>query len=272
MNACDPEIGAKIYSMVSYNGKRYDGIEGATILMQRQTEGIKLCVDLGMVVKVNIVMIPGINSEHIPELVRYVKGLGVYIVNILPLIPVEGTPFENVRAPTPLERRDLMDRCSLDAKMMRHCRQCRADAIGLLGEDRSQEFVHIGGCSRRGDGCGPSSAPIIPLESPRTHIAIASNGGSHVDAGFGNAHTFHIYAISSGSPELVRRVNVNLDRSVYGSDHRKHIEAIVDSLKDCNTVVVKEIGHLPSKILENIGIRVIISNGLIEDIARSSFD
>jgi nitrogen fixation protein NifB len=25
--------------------------------------------------------------------------------------------------------------------MMRHCRQCRADAVGLLGEDRGQEFT-----------------------------------------------------------------------------------------------------------------------------------
>ena len=25
--------------------------------------------------------------------------------------------------------------------MMRHCRQCRADAVGLLGEDRSAEFT-----------------------------------------------------------------------------------------------------------------------------------
>ena len=271
MNACDPEIGAKIYSMVSYDGKKYNGIEGATILMQRQTEGIKLCVELGMVVKVNIVMIPGINSDHIPDLVRYVKGLGAYIVNILPLIPVEGTPFENIRAPTPLERKDLMDRCALDAKMMRHCRQCRADAIGLLGEDRSQEFVHIGGCSRRGDGCGPSSIPIVPLDSTRTLIAVASNDGSTVDAGFGNAHSFYIYSITSGSHKLVRRADVNLNHSVSGSDHRKHIESIVDSIRDCNTVVVKEIGPLPSKVLENIGMRVIIFEGPIDDAVTSSF-
>ena len=25
--------------------------------------------------------------------------------------------------------------------MMRHCRQCRADAVGMLGEDRGQEFT-----------------------------------------------------------------------------------------------------------------------------------
>ena len=27
------------------------------------------------------------------------------------------------------------------ANLMRHCRQCRADAVGLLGEDRSDEFT-----------------------------------------------------------------------------------------------------------------------------------
>ena len=26
------------------------------------------------------------------------------------------------------------------ARLVRHCRQCRADAVGLLGEDRSDEF------------------------------------------------------------------------------------------------------------------------------------
>ena len=32
-------------------------------------------------------------------------------------------------------------RCEGEMNMMRHCRQCRADAVGLLGEDRSAEFT-----------------------------------------------------------------------------------------------------------------------------------
>ena len=28
-----------------------------------------------------------------------------------------------------------------DMNMMRHCRQCRADAVGLLGEDQGAEFA-----------------------------------------------------------------------------------------------------------------------------------
>ena len=35
----------------------------------------------------------------------------------------------------------MQDACAGDMNMMRHCRQCRADAVGLLGEDRGDEFT-----------------------------------------------------------------------------------------------------------------------------------
>ncbi len=262
MNSCDPEIGAKIYDSVSYNGTRYKGIEGARILLDRQLEGIEKCVDLGMVVKVNIVMIPGINDQHIPDLVKKVKSMGVYIVNILPLIPVEGTKFSDMRAPTPKERKDMMDRCSLDAKMMRHCRQCRADAIGLLGEDRSPEFVHIGGC---GSGCGPVETPQKDRSGrDESMVAVATTDGTHVDSGFGNASVFRIYSTDGRSVQMVREVQVDSSSSVSGGDHRKHIESIVDAIGDCGTVIVKEIGPLPTKVLTNLGIRIVISEADVD--------
>ena len=43
--------------------------------------------------------------------------------------------------PIPEELQDLQDACAGDMNMMRHCRQCRADAVGLLGEDRGEEFT-----------------------------------------------------------------------------------------------------------------------------------
>ena len=179
MNACDPDVGAEIYGSVRWDGRVLKGREGAELLIARQTEGIEKCAALGMLVKVNIVMVPGINDGHIPDLVKYVKGKGAYIVNILPLIPVEGTPFADLRAPTPEERREMMDRCSLDARMMRHCRQCRADAIGLLDQDRSQEFVNFGGC---GSGCGPqgqAAAPNVLFRDPNM-VAVATSDGVSV--------------------------------------------------------------------------------------------
>ena len=43
--------------------------------------------------------------------------------------------------PTAQELKALQDACEGEMNMMRHCRQCRADAVGLLGEDRSAEFT-----------------------------------------------------------------------------------------------------------------------------------
>jgi nitrogen fixation protein NifB len=45
------------------------------------------------------------------------------------------------RSPSPAELKALQDACEGDMNMMRHCRQCRADAVGLLGEDRGAEFT-----------------------------------------------------------------------------------------------------------------------------------
>ena len=269
MNACDPEIGAKVYSTIRYGGGSLTGIPAAELLISKQTEGIEKCSGLGMVVKVNIVMVPGINDSHIPDLVRYVKSHGAYLVNILPLIPVEGTPFASLKSPTPLERKRLMDECSVDARMMRHCRQCRADAIGLLGEDRSQEFVRISGCSGGcGSGCGPSQEPAAGLRKGAL-VAVASSDGESVDCGFGSAPSFYIYDISAEEPVLVRKADIDLSAQSSGEEHKAHIRSIVDSVKDCKHVVVLEIGPMPSKTLSNMGIEVVIESGNVSDALRS---
>jgi nitrogen fixation protein NifB len=263
MNASDPSVGGMVYDKVQWRGKTYHGAEGAGILLQNQLEGIKKCVDLGMVVKVNIVMIPGINTDHIPKLVKDVKALGVYIVNILPLIPVQGTKFSDRRAPTPEERKKLMDECELDVKMMRHCRQCRADAIGLLGEERSSEFAAMG-CQA---GCGPSpenSTPILIDEKGPIKMAIATSDGKNVDSGFGNAQRFDVYSVSSNGVKLIRTVTVDTSKQVAGEFHKDHIENTADLLGDCSVIVVKEIGPMPSKVLERRGKTVRISPGPIK--------
>lgn len=261
MNACDPEIGAKVYGSVIWKGKAMKGREAAEILIARQTEGIERCAALGMLVKVNIVMVPGVNDEHIPDLVKYVKARGAYIVNILPLIPVEGTPFENMRAPTPQERKEMMDRCSLDARMMRHCRQCRADAIGLLDQDRSQEFVHFSGC---GSGCGPTEPVPIRTRDPSL-VAVATVDGENVDSGFGNASVFRIYRVGNDGFEQVGEVRIDSSAPAAGGSHREHIRSIVDSLGDCGRVVVREIGDMPAKTLANLGISVTVADGTVAD-------
>lgn len=254
MNASDPSISEKIYQSVIWEGKRLKGREAAERLMENQLAGIKKAADLGMLVKVNVVMIPDINADHIPALVKKVKSLGAHIVNILPLIPVEGTAFENLRGPTAEERRKLMDLCETDAKMMRHCKQCRADAIGLLGQDRSAEFA---GCAGKGAECG-KQAPVIPGE---TLVAVATEDGVSVTGGFGNTREFRIYAVGGDSPRMVRKFSVDTGVEMVGKSHAEHISGIVSSLEGCSAVVVKEIGEAPLAQLSSKGITVTVADG-----------
>jgi nitrogen fixation protein NifB len=133
LNAIDPEIGAKIYQFVIYKGKRYTGIEAAKILLSQQLKGIEEAVKRHMIVKVNTVYIPGINEEHIPEIAKKVGEMGVYTFNVIPLIAQY--KFADIAPPTPEMKRKMQDECSKYLKQMRHCKRCRADAIGKLGED-----------------------------------------------------------------------------------------------------------------------------------------
>ena len=267
MNACDPEVSKDIYSSVIWEGRKLTGREAAERLLQSQIEGIEKCVALKMAVKINIVLIPGYNDAHIPELVKRVRDLGVYIVNILPLIPVDGTPFSDLRAPTPEERKRLMNLCSEDVKMMRHCRQCRADAIGLLDNDRSGEFVRENPC---GSGCGPSAGPNVRIEVPTaiSKVAVATESGTSVDAGFGNTRRFRVFSRTDSGFGYSEDIDVRTDMEVYGKTHSDHIASIVELLSGCDAVIVTEIGPRPASALAEAGKKVVIFEGPVDEALR----
>lgn len=138
LNAVDPDIGRDIYSFINYHGEKYTGREGVEILLENQLKGLRKAVELGMIVKVNTVLIPTVNDHHIIDIAKKVKEIGIYMQNIMPLIPQY--KFEDVAPPTPSEKRAIQDECNKIIKQMRHCRQCRADAIGRLGEDLQQKY------------------------------------------------------------------------------------------------------------------------------------
>lgn len=262
MNAVDADIGEKIYSTVFWGGERLKGKEAAERLIENQLEGIRKCVELGMLVKINIVMIPEVNDSHIPAIVKKVKDLGVYIINILPLIPVAGTKFEHLRAPTPEERKAMMDLCEQDAKMMRHCKQCRADAIGLLADDRSSEFILSDEC---GSVCGSGSGGtnVVFEERPDGEemlVAVASSDGAKTDSGFGNAKMFRVYASDGKTVRFIKDLTSPEGTPVAGEGHSKRIRSIINMLEGVSAVAVSEIGHMPEKMLLAKGIAIVITD------------
>jgi len=133
LNTLDPKVGAKIYSYVYYNGVKYTGETGAALLLANQLEGIRQAAELGMTIKVNTVVIPGVNEEQIPLISKKVRELGAFVMNLMPLIPQ--ADFAGVE-PLSSERMDeLRAENEKTIGQFKHCRQCRADAVGLIGQD-----------------------------------------------------------------------------------------------------------------------------------------
>jgi len=129
INAVDSQVGKKIYFWVSYQGNIYRGEEAASLLIAKQFSGIRKAVDAGLTIKVNTVLIPGINDGQMLEIARLIKEVGVKLMNIMPLIPMG--KMRNWPAPTCDELRMKRQECEKIIPQFRRCEQCRADIVYL---------------------------------------------------------------------------------------------------------------------------------------------
>ncbi|MDQ7092275.1 radical SAM protein [Desulfosporosinus sp. PR] len=130
INTLDEKVGAKIYSYIRWQGKTLIGPNAARILIDNQLLGMELASEAGMTLKINTVLIPGVNDKLLYSLGLEIKKRGAHIHNIVPMIPQ--AKFAHLKAPS----KELMENCRNTIgkilPQMRHCQQCRADAIGLL--------------------------------------------------------------------------------------------------------------------------------------------
>ncbi|MCC5467031.1 nitrogenase cofactor biosynthesis protein NifB [Pelosinus baikalensis] len=250
VNCLDPNIGARLYKVVNYEGKSYTGVAGAELMIQNQLKGIAYLVEHGVLVKINIVMVKGINDHHIPEVVKKMKELGVFITNIMPLIPAPGSAFEKFPQTSMKEINEMRDLCQLQMQQMRHCKQCRADAVGLLGNDRSNEF--------RMTKPEPEKSVFLAKQIGKEYkIAVTSKHGKLVDQHFGHATEFLIYQVNDKSFTLVERRKVEQYCSGASecddSDSKEgRKNAAIQAIEDCNAVLTMRIGyHGQQRLLEH---------------------
>src|ERR1035437_5397432 len=168
INAIDPVITAKIYKWVRFNKRIYRGEEGAAILLERQLACIPKLKARGITVKINSIIIPGINEDHIADVAQKCAELGADVINCIPLIPTAETPFYEVPQPDAKMIFRVRNLSSKYLKIMSHCARCRADAAGLLGQDLSETHVLLKEYSSRAEEMNTTSRP---------YVAVATNEG-----------------------------------------------------------------------------------------------
>ncbi|MBP5462143.1 MAG: radical SAM protein [Lachnospiraceae bacterium] len=131
VNAVDPNIQSKINKRIVYHGEVITGVEAAKILIHNQLSGIRKVAKSGTIIKVNTVLVPGVNDSHIEEIAATVKAAGATMYNIIPLIPQN--EMKDRRAPTCEELNAAREQAELHINVFRHCQHCRADACGVPG-------------------------------------------------------------------------------------------------------------------------------------------
>lgn len=249
VNAVDPDIGAQIYSWVRFGKKVYRKRQAAEILLDRQLATIKALKQRGIIVKVNTIVVPGINDHHVLDVAKKMAELGVDVQNCMAMYPNAESPFADIPEPS----RDLMTEIQAKARQvipqMMHCTRCRADAVGLLGSDRSAEFH---GCLARNAEGSISCSPEKP------YVAVATLEGVLVNQHLGHAYKFQIWGRSGDAFELVEE----RDAPQVGDGDARWLE-LVSTLKDCRAVLVSALGRTPRKFLMEHDIVPVEMSGFI---------
>ncbi|MFZ5776363.1 MAG: radical SAM protein [Thermodesulfobacteriota bacterium] len=251
VNAVDPAIGEKVYGWVRDGNMVLRGRRGAELLLSRQLAAIAALKRHGITVKINTIVIPGINDHHVLEIAAKMKELGADLLNCMALFPNVDTPFADIPEPSKEQIAEIRQAAEQFLPQMRHCTRCRADAVGLLGEDRSGEM--------RGCLSACAATPAMPAEE-RPYVAVATMEGILVNQHLGEAHRFQIYEPEGEGFRLV----AERPAPQTGGGLQRWI-SLARSLNDCRAVLVSSLGESPREILTKSGVRPVTMSGFIAD-------
>ncbi|MDX9964035.1 NifB/NifX family molybdenum-iron cluster-binding protein, partial [Desulfobacter postgatei] len=272
INAVDPEVGAKIYSWVR-DGKHSVGpAQGAKLVLERQLAAVEGLKERNIMVKVNSILLPGINDDHMIAVAEKMGEMGVDIFNIMPNFPTKGSNFENMEEPGKDVVKELRKAAQVFVPQMTHCKRCRADAVGLLDDPLNQKLMD----RLTYHATAPVPFPNAPKychetpgededmyafndTGPRPYVALATREGALINQHLGEAEELHIYDLNQDTPTFVE---IRVLPKPGGGDARW--QNLARAIKDCHTILVSGVGQTPKKVLGTMGFTIHEVNGMID--------
>ena len=133
VNALRMETARKLYSNIQYHGKVLPSEEGIPLLLDSQRMGVQRAAAAGIAVKINTVLVPGINDQETEPIAQAARRWGAVLMNLMPLIPQAA--LSDSPAPTPNMMHEYRSAAAKSLPQFTHCKQCRADACGIPGQE-----------------------------------------------------------------------------------------------------------------------------------------
>jgi nitrogen fixation protein NifB len=257
VNAVDPEIGAQIYAWVRDERAIYRNEAAASLLWERQKQAIAALKNNGVIVKINTIVVPGINDAHTEDVAIEMRALGADIMNCIPLYPVKDTPFADREQLGAEPMRRLRKTVQDYLPQMEHCTRCRADAVGLLGEPQRDDLVTLmRACA---DGTFDSQ--------DRPYVAVASMEGFLVNQHLGEATRLWVFGPGDPNPRLI-----DTRATPEPGDGMGRWRELAQAIQDCRAVIVGGIGRKPRWALEKAGLKVVEASGLISQAVSTLYE
>lgn len=249
INTVNPAVGAKIYKWVRFGDRVYRGLDGAELLLARQREAMERLKQTKILVKVNTIVLPGINDGEIAAVAAEVRASGAEIMNTMAMVPVAGTPFELLGEPPPVMMAAARLSAGRELPQMSHCARCRADACGFIGE-AAQGMPD------------PKEFALLPSKpgKDRPYVAVASREGMLVNQHVGEAARFHVFA-----EENMAYVPIATREAPDSGSGIKRWLDLAELLRDCRALLTTGVGAAPRRVLTGSGLEVIEMEGLIEE-------
>jgi nitrogen fixation protein NifB len=257
MNTVDPEVGGQIYRWVRDGKQLYRGREAGELILARQLASIAGLKERGITVKINTILVPGVTLDGIAEVANRAAELGADTMNNVPLFPVAGTPFGELRAPTPAEIATARRDAETHITQMTHCQRCRADAVGKLGDEHGEEAINR----------------LLAAKAPakeRPYVAVCSQEGYLVNQHLGGADNVLIYENANIDGRITPRL-IDKRRTPPAGGGAGRWAMLAGMMADCKALICHQIGSTPRMVLAGAGIGVYESDGLISEAVTDVF-
>ncbi|WP_035241147.1 radical SAM protein [Desulfobacter vibrioformis] len=260
LNAIDPEIGSQLYSFVRHGKRTLAPKPGFEVLLEKQLEAIAHLKERNITTKINTIIIPGVNENHIEAVAEKMAELKVDILNCIPLYPNKGANFAHLEEPSKSVVDNIQKKAAKHIPQMYHCKRCRADAAGILGESNSREIIEkLQECAQM---------PEI-YDDERPYLAVASLDGRLVNQKLGKAEKLLIYGHNKDNGEIYF---VEARKTPSPGSGMQRWEDLSDMLSDCRALIVAGLGDNPRRVLSQKKIDILELDGTIIEAAEAVFE
>lgn len=253
MDALYPETAARLHAWIRPGRKTLPVAKAAEILVQDQEEAIRALNEAGLTVRVRTTAYMDENHEQIPELAGKVAELGAEAMELAAF-----TALGDSDVPTP---------SPLPLELLTEIRELAGKHLPVLDPPP----VTLPGCA-----CGGQDNDLLenwrsgatrPIpQGNRPNVAVASADGFEINLHVGQTTQFLIYG--KNAEGLVVLLG---GRAAPAPGSEDRWDELAKTLKDCAYLVASGAGERPTRILNESGLRILISDGQVEGLVDTLY-